>query len=308
MPPNHDQSITPASALTVVMVCVIFGGNAVAIKVSLSGIGTFTAAAMRFGLGALTIYAWARLSGRNFRVARADIAPLLVLCGLVTVQLSLFYTGLSKTLASRGALVINAVPFLVLIFAHFFIPGDRMTARKVLGMLLGFAGVSLVLTEGGDLSGGWRSGDGIVLLSALCWAAGAVYTKRIIHRYDPFQMVLYPLLMAVPVQFLEGCLWDSAMVEKMDGRIIAAMLYSSLACTAFGLVVWNTMLSRLGATALHTFVFIIPVVGVLAGGLILDEPITMRIAAATTLVTAGIVLVNLRAVRGFPASPVERSM
>ena len=307
MAPRANQEMTPSAALMIVLVCIIFGANAVAIKICMTGIGTFTAAAVRFALGALVIYIWARITGRSFRVKRRDMPLLLILCGLVTLQLSLFYLGLSKTLASRGALVVNAVPFLVLIFAHFFIPGDRMTFGKAGGMLLGFSGVALVLAENSPLGGGWRSGDGIVLCAAICWAAGAVFTKRIIHRFDPFQIVLYPLTFAVPIQLLEGWLWDAPMVSHLSGTIVVALLYQSLVCTAFGLVVWNSMLNRYGASMLHTFVFIIPIVGVAAGGLILDEPITLRLVAAAALVAAGIGLVNIRSGRSIPASPVGRS-
>jgi drug/metabolite transporter (DMT)-like permease len=307
MPQRYNQQITPAVALGLAMVCVIFGANAVAIKISLSGIGTFTAAAVRFAMGAFVIYSWARLTGRSFHIKRNDMGPLLVLCGLVTVQLSLFYLGLSRTLASRGALVVNVVPFLVLIFAHFFIPEDRLTIRKIVGMLLGFGGVALVMTDSGTLEGGWRTGDSIILAAATCWAAGAVYTKRIIHRYDPFQLVLYPLLFAAPVQLLEGWLWDEPMLSYLNGGIVVALLYSSLICTAFGLVVWNTMLNRYGASILHTFVFIVPIVGVAAGGLILNEPITLRLIAAVALVAAGIGIVNIRTGHDIPTSPVGRS-
>ena len=308
MPPSSNQEITPAAALGLVMVCLIFGVNAVAIKICMTGIGTFTAAAMRFALGALLIYIWARLTGRSFHVKGKDMGPLLILCALVTVQLSLFYLGLSKTLASRGSLVVNVVPFLVLIFAHFFIPGDRMTVRKTMGMLLGFSGVALVMADNNTMGGGWRTGDGFVFLAAICWAASAVFTKRIIHRYDPFQIVLYPLAFAVPVQLLEGWLWDAPMIAHLNGTIVTALLYQSLICTAFGLVVWNTMLNRYGASILHTFVFIIPIIGVAAGGLILDEPITARLIAAVALVAVGIGLVNIRTGRSIPISPVGRSI
>lgn len=300
--------MTPGAALSLVLVCIVFGANAVAIKISISGLGTFTAASIRFAIGGAAIYLWARWTGRSFRVGRRDIAPLLILSGLVTLQLTFFYLGLSKTLASRGALIVNVVPFLVLIFAHFFIPEDRITLRKAVGMLLGFAGVALVMTDNGTLEGGWRTGDSIILAAATCWAGGAVYTKRIIHRYDPFQLVLYPLVFAVPALLLESWLWDATMIVYVNSDIITALLYSSIACTAVGLVVWNTMLNRFGASLLHAFVFIVPIVGVAAGGIILNEPITSRLIVAAGLVAIGIGVVNIRAGRGTPTSPVGRSI
>jgi len=294
MNPSRNENLTPWTVLGLILLCIIFGANAVAIKISFAGIGTFTSAGLRFTMAALAITLWARISGRRFRVPKAEIKPLLIICAGFTVQISLFYFGLSQTLASRGSLVVNAVPFLVLIFAHFFLPDDAITVRKFIGMIVGFSGVALVLADSGALGGGLRTGDLIVFAAAAIWAANAVYTKTVIHRFDPFQLVLYPMLCAVPVHFLEGWFWDDIMIRHIDGAIIAAMLYQSLLCAAFGFVVWNTCLQRFGASALHSFIFIVPITGVIAGGLILAEPLTSLLIISAVLVAAGIGLVNLK--------------
>lgn len=307
-PPHAKQDLTPLSALGPIVLCIIFGANAVAIKVSLWGIGTFTAAGIRFTLAAGVIGLWARLTGRSFSIPKKDVGALLVLCAIFTVQLSLFYLGISKTLASRGALVANTVPFFVLIFAHLFIPNDRIVPRKLLGMLLGLCGVAMVLTGGGTLGSQVRTGDGIVFAATICWAANAVYTKNIIHRFDPFQLVLYPMLCAAPLQLFQGWLWDDVMIHHVDGPVVAAMLYQSLICAAFGFLVWNHFMARYGASALHSFVFIMPVAGVCAGGWVLGEAITLKMVFAVVLVAAGIILVNLKSKPAVPAIHAERSV
>jgi drug/metabolite transporter (DMT)-like permease len=306
MTPSRNENLTPWTALSLVLLCIIFGANAVAIKISFTGIGTFTSAGLRFAMAAAAITLWARINGRRFRVSKVEMKPLLVICAGFTLQISLFYFGLSKTLASRGSLVINAVPFFVLIFAHFFLPEDAITFRKFIGMVVGFCGVALVLADTGALGGGLRTGDLIVFAAAAIWAANAVYAKAVIHRFDPFQLVLYPMLCAVPVHFLEGWFWDDIMIRHIDGGIVAAMLYQSLLCAAFGFVVWNTFLQRFGASALHSFIFIVPITGVIAGGLILAEPITPLLAISAALVAAGIGLVNFKPGRSAPFFPIRR--
>jgi len=306
MSPSRNDPLTPATVLGLVFLCIIFGANAVAIKISFAGIGAFTAAGMRFALAAMAIALWAHIRGRTFRVPKAEIKPLLILCAGFTVQISVFYFGLSQTLASRGSLVVNAVPFMVLIFAHFFLPGDAITVRKFFGMILGFSGVALILADGGALEAGLRTGDLIVFVAATVWAANAVYTKTVIHRFDPFQLVLYPMIGAVPVYFLEGWIWDDFMIRHIDGPVIAAMLYQSLLCAAFGFVAWNTCLQRFGASALHSFIFLVPITGVIAGGLVLAEPITSMLIIAAALVAAGVGLVNLKPKRAAPFFPIRR--
>ena len=78
------------------------------------------------------------------------------------------------------------------------------------------------------------------------------------------------------------------------------MVYQSLVTASFAFVAWTYMLQRYGATSLNSFIFIMPVAGVFFGGLLLDEPITMKITAALVLIAAGILVVHLKPERHKP--------
>lgn len=301
-----DSSLTPGAALLIALLCTMFGANAVAIKYTLTGLGPFCAAALRFSLGAVFIAVWAYWRGLPFAIAAPERRPLLILVLLFVVQINLFYLGMARTYASRAALIVNLVPFFVLIMAHFFIPGDRLSLRKIGGILLGFCGVALLISEKGSLGGELRSGDLIVLTATVLWSANAVYTKKVIHRFAPFQIVFYPVLAAIGVFTICALCFEGHTARTLNLPIAAALIYQSLAVSAFGFVTWNTLLGRFGAGTLHSFVFIMPVAGVLFSGLLLAEPITSRLLAAALLITAGILVIHLR--RGsVPARiPVER--
>lgn len=305
MPPSND-SLTPGSAIFIALLCVMFGANAVAIKFTLMGLGPFSAAALRFSLGALAIALWAHWRGLPFAIPAADRRPLLILVLLFAVQINLFYLGMARTHASRAALIVNLVPFFVLILAHYFIPGDRLSLRKVGGILLGFGGVALLIGDKSAMSTQLRSGDLIVLSATLLWSIGAVYTKRIIHRFEPFQIVLYQILAAVCVFTIGALCFENGIARTFNLPIAAAILYQSIAITAFGFVAWNTLLGRFGAGTLHSFVFIMPLAGVLFSGLILAEPITSRLLFAALLITAGILVIHLRRAPSAARVPVER--
>ncbi len=307
MTPPADETLSRWGATSAILLCIIFGANGVAIKISQAGLGTFTTAGLRFTIASIAIALWAKSTGRPFRVSKKEYGPLLLLCALFSLQISLFYLGLSKTLASRGALVVNVVPFFVLLLAHFFIPGDRITVRKVLGLGLGFSGVAMVLLENGISGLGRYSGDWIILLTAIIWAANAVYTKTVIHRIRPFQLVLYSMMCAAPLNFLQGWLWDDRMFHHLNGPVVAALIYQSLITAAVGFVLWNSLLRRYGASTLHSFIFIMPIAGVTAGGWLLNEPITGKLAAAVGLVAAGIAIVNIKPPQAPPSLPEGRS-
>lgn len=304
--PPRDMPIV-ACAFTVFL-CLLFGANAVAIKISLSGMGPFTTAGMRFAVAAVVISLWARATGRSFRLKRGQIRHVLLIGILFTCQLSLFYLGLSRTHASRGTLVANLVPFFVLFLAHFMVPGDRMTPRKFIGILLGFAGVFFIFAEDLGLTADLRVGDLAVLGATIIWSCNSVYVKRVIDDFDPFHLVLYPMVFAVPVFFLAGYFADARMISELSIAVIASMGYQALVTASFGFVAWNTLLQKYGAVALHSFIFLMPVSGVVLGGWILSEPITANILLALVLISAGILVVHVNPRRYTPVLPLGRGL
>ncbi|MBW1668995.1 MAG: DMT family transporter [Deltaproteobacteria bacterium] len=285
------------------LLCVIFGSNAVAIKISLSGLGPLTNAGLRFSIAALGISLWVKMTGRSFRIRRDQVSQLLIVSVLFTLQLSLLYLGLNKTNASRGTLLINLQPFFILFLAHFFIPGDRITKRKVLGLLMGFTGMALVFLGHHEVTADVQIGDFVILLTSFVWACNTTYTKTIINRFEPFHLVLYPMIFSVPLFFLFGYLWDGKMVTDASFKVVASLLYQGLLTASFGFVAWTGLLQKYGAVSLHSFIFIMPVTGVLLGGLVLGEPITLSIVLALLLIASGVLVVNLKARKYAPLFP-----
>ncbi|MDJ0987065.1 MAG: DMT family transporter [Desulfobacterales bacterium] len=288
--------------------CVIFGSNAVAIKMTFTGLGVFTTAAIRFSIAALAIFIWAKVTGQTIGLKKGQLHQVLILAVLFAIQLSMFYFGLSKSNASRGTLLANLVPFWILFLAHFLIPGDRITGRKFLGILLGFSGVAFMFAETKGVSAGFRIAELIILLATFIWACSVIYLKRIIADFSPFQITLYSMIFSVPIFFLEAFIWDAPMVSQLDSKIIGALLYQSLITAAFGFVAWNTLLQKYGAVALHSFIFIMPISGVALGGVVLGEPITLKILTALALIVAGILVVHLKPRKAEPVYPLGKGI
>ena len=304
----QNQELSFLAAVFTVCLCILFGANAVAIKISLCGLGVFTTAGLRFSMASAVIFLWARITGRSFAIRNGQLLQLLIISMVFTVQLSLFYLVLSKTNASRGTLMVNLQPFFTLFLAHYFIPGDRITKRKILGILLGFSGVVFVFIEKKGVTTDFKVGDLIILAAASLWSCSAVYTKRIIHDFKPFHLVLYPMIFSAPLFFLEGFFWDDAMIAHVDAKVLCALLYQGLVTASFCFVAWLTLLQKYGAVALHSFIFFMPISGVVLGGLVLGEPITINILIALLLIVSGILLVNFKQKREIPPFPLGRNV
>jgi len=299
----NNQDLPFLAAIFTSLLCVVFGANAVAIKISLSGLGAFTTAGLRFGMAIFIIFLWAKITRRSFNIKKGQAHQLLIISVLFTLQLSLLYFGLSKTNASRGTLLINLQPFFVLFLAHYFIPGDRITKKKILGLFMGFAGMALVFLGKKGITTDIQLGDFMIVITAFLWACNTAYIKRIINEFDPFQIVLYPMIFSVPFFFLAGLIWDNTMIGHVNLKVLGSLLYQGLLTASFGFVAWNSLLQKYGAVSLHSFIFIMPIAGVLLGGVVLGEPITFNILLALLLIVSGILVVNFKTRKYTPLFP-----
>ena len=231
-------------------------------------------------------------TGKPLAVNLRQFSHLALLAAIFFVQLSLFYFGQNKTTASHGTLISNILPFMVMLLAHVFIPGDTINRKKIFGLIVGFAGVAVLFFDNVALSGDALRGDLLILLAIMVWSCHVIYIKTIIGGFNPLQITLYPMALAAPIFLLSGVIFDGEMIRFIDAAIIKSMLYQIFVTASFGFVAWNTMISRFGATALHSFVFIMPISGVFLGVVLLDEPVTANLIGAIVLVVTGLVVVN----------------
>ena len=301
----NNQDLPFLAAIFTSLLCIVFGANAVAIKMSLSGLGAFTTAGLRLSMAIFIIFLWAKITRRSFTIQKGQAHQLLIISVFFTLQLSLLYFGLSKTNASRGTLLINLQPFFVLFLAHYFIPGDRITKKKILGLFMGFAGMALVFLGKKGITADVQLGDFMIVITAFLWACNTAYIKRIINEFDPFQIVLYPMIFSVPFFFLAGFIWDNTMIGHVNLKVLGSLLYQVLLSASFGFVAWNSLLQKYGAVSLHSFIFIMPIAGVLLGGVVLGEPITFNILLALLLIVSGILVVNIKTKKYTPIFPTR---
>lgn len=274
------------------LLCVVWGANAVAIKVTLRGLGPFTAATLRFGISAALLFAWARATGQSLAPAPRRMGPLLINSLLFTGQLALVYIGFTMTNASRGALLTNLQPFFLMFLAHVFIPGDRITALKTFGLVLGFSGAGCVLLDRGGVAAGFMQGDLILLVATFAWACGTVYVKRLVGSIPSLTIVFYQLLFSLPFFAAGALLYDPRPIIALNAEVLLALLFQGVLATAFAFVAWTRLMETHGAVALHSFVFMIPVTGVILAGALLGEPITAMITLALVLIAGGILVVQ----------------
>ena len=169
---------------------------------------------------------------------------------------------------------------------------------------MGFTGVSLIFIGDEGFGSGIRLGDFLILINVLCWASSAVYIKKIIWAYEPFQVTVYPMIFSTPLFLIGGLLFDSPMIIDLNVKVLAALGYQTIVSASFGFVAWNYMLQRYGAVTLHSFLFIMPLTGVFLSGILLGEPLTLNILAALVCISAGIMVIHLKFGKTIAAPPM----
>jgi drug/metabolite transporter (DMT)-like permease len=274
------------------LTAILWGGNSVSIKLALAGIPPLCLAGVRFLLGGLVVFIWAKTLGLSLNLhpnERKGIA------GIVLIFLSQIYllnAGTSHTLASRSTIFISAYPFFTTLFAHFFVPGDRISSNKVIGMILAFTGVISVFSESfvlGDFQ--YLLGDVLVMSSAMLLGARQIYLKRLTQNMHPGKVLIWQAAPSLPIFFALSALFENQPLQ-LDIRILAGVLYQGLVVAGFCFILLTSLLQRYSASKLAVFGFITPLVGVFISHHLLGDPISPGILLSLFLVGAGITIVN----------------
>jgi drug/metabolite transporter (DMT)-like permease len=280
-----------------VILSIVFGSNALAIKVSLIGIPPAASAAIRFIIASLIFYVYARFKKIELRMTPKQWGHVAVLGFLFGVQFTIFYAGVNYTTVSRAAILLNTQPFFVAILAHFFLIDDRLNVRKIVGILLAFTGVLFLFHQsggGGASRNGYLLGDLLILIAALSWASQTIYIKRWLDDWETLHLVLHPIAIGIVVLCISHLIFERHIMLVLNREVVIAILYQSVLVAGIGYLAWTSLLLKYKATHLSAFIFLMPLSGVLLGTIFMKDPVTARLIGGLVFIAIGILVVNIR--------------
>lgn len=294
---SHNAATRPldfGASTIVVFLCLCWGFNQVMVKFALPDIPPMTQAAIRSIGAAIIIWLYARIRGISLDMRDETLKAGIVAGILFALEFVFLYRGLLYTTVSRATLFVYTAPFVVVLGSHFLVPGDRFRWMQWLGLAMSFAGVALafgVPTPAADPN--QFLGDVLALLGGIAWGLTTLVVKTTsLARTGPEKTLQYQLVMSAPVLLGAILLFGERIVQMPSTVALLSMTYQTVWVVALTFLIWFTMVLRYSAARLSAFTFLTPLFGVLAGYLVMGDPITPAFAGAGALVIGGLILVN----------------
>ncbi len=209
-----------------------------------------------------------------------------------TIQYICFYIGLAHTTGAKGSVINASNTFFSIIAAHFLMKSEKLTARKVIGCLVGFVGIIIINLEPGAWSSGFSwLGEGMVLVCAFSYGMSSVTLKMISDREEPVTITAYQLLFGGAVLIAIGAI-TGGKVQGFNMQSTLLLLYMSLLSTvAFS--IWAELLKYNSVGKVAIFGFSIPIFGVALSAVFLGEQMaSVKNLAALVCVSIGIIIIN----------------
>lgn len=294
-----EKPLDSRSLLFLFLLSAIWGITFPAVKVALKGFPPILMGGCRFVIaaGVLAVFGWAR--NEPLVEQRGAGRLMLVLYALtLALQMVLLLVGIQYTSANRTTILFNTAPFWVLPLAVFFLPDEELTANKWIGTALAFVGVA-ALVVGRRTSEGPTSlyGDLLVLAAASLWGVRIVLLKFFPSSVRTVTIQIWQFVIAGVALLALGLLTENPADIRLTRPVVTAFLYLALMSNAVGFFLWTHLVQKEVATRVSPFLFLTPVFGVLAAGVIVDEAVTPFVALSLSLVGSGIYIVNRRSAR-----------
>jgi drug/metabolite transporter (DMT)-like permease len=298
---SAGRPLSPGAVALMLMLCLSWGFNQIAVKLALPDIPPMLQATIR-SAGALPVLLLiARLRGVKIFVSDGTLAAGLIAGVLFGVEFILIFQGLRLTSASRAVVFLYTTPFFVALGSYWFL-GERMRASQWGGLALSFAGVALAIgVPQPNVDAAVLLGDLLIVAGGALWAATTLIAKGTALRHAaPEKALGYQVALSIPILGVAAWVFGETMTRVPGPLALSLMVYQAVWVVGLTFLLWFMLVQNYSASKLSAFTFITPLFGVVASYFILHDTLTPVFGAAALLVISGLYLVN----RPSPVVPV----
>lgn len=279
----------PRDVLELLFLSLLWGGAYLFTRAAVPAFGPAPLVSLRMGIAALVLLPILLWRGTLPQVWAQPRTLFMVGVPFTAVPFLLMTWGALHITAGLSAVLNATAPMFAALIAHFVLK-ERLGAWRSAGLMLGFAGV-LILMRGGGVS--LKTGDGplavlAVLGTALIWSVGANYTRRKMAGIDP--LVTTAGSLAAASLALVPLAWATWPATAPNARAWAEMAFLGIASSGIGMWMYFRLLSRIGAVRAMSVTFLSPLVAMVSGALYLGEALTVQMLLGCVVVLLGTAL------------------
>lgn len=282
--------MTPIDLLLLVALATVWGASYFFIRVAVPAFGPAALVALRVVIGGLLLWGVASALRRPIVVRRH--LPRLAILGLLNAALPYLLISAAELhlTASFAAILGATVPLFAAIMAARFL-GERLTASRIGGLVLGIVGVAVMVGWGPmALDGATALSVLAMLVASASYASSGIYTKLKLNGASTYSLALGQQLGALVWLAIPGVLLVPRSMPSPAA--VGSLLALGLLSTGVAYLMFFELLERVGPTKTTTVTYLIPIVGMLAGAVMLGEPLTGGMLVGLVLVLASVLLVN----------------
>src|SRR3979409_803224 len=287
------RPLSPSAVALMLMLCLSWGFNQIAVKLALPDIPPMLQATIRSARALPVLLLVARLRGVKMFAADGTLGAGLFAGLLFGLEFVLIFRGLLLTSASRAVVFLYIAPFFVALGSHIFL-GERLRASQWAGLALSFAGVALAIgVPQPNVDANVLYGDMLIVCGGALWAATTLVVKATPLIRAPAEKGLgYQVAVSIPIFVLAAWLRGETITHMPSPLSLSLMAYQAFWVVGLTFLVWFVLVKTYSASKLSAFTFITPLFGVVASYFIMHDTLTLAFGAAALLVIAGLYLVN----------------
>jgi drug/metabolite transporter (DMT)-like permease len=286
------KSPTSFDWLLLTVLVATWGSSFAMTKVAVGTLDPAWVMAFRLGVAALALVPYALLSGRIFKLNGRAWGKFtwLAVSGYVAPFLLISW-GTRLVPSGVAGLLMGSIPLMMVVAAHFLIAGERLTATKSVGFILGFAGVAVLMlpktSVGAIATRDAIAGEAAILAACLCYVAHSISAKRLGFHHPILQTAAASLVAAI-IGMGFAAVTAPLAVEELTRPVILSVIGLGLIPTALAYVIMYKLIDRAGPSFTSYSNYLVPVFALLLGAAALGEQLSWNILAALTLILAGI--------------------
>jgi drug/metabolite transporter (DMT)-like permease len=278
------------------VVCVVWGTTYLAIRIAVTTMTPFLLTGARYLFAGVVLFIVAKLHGDVIPTSRRVLGDV-VLCGVLMVAIGNLTVVWAEQWVPSGfaALFVGTAPFWAMLIELLRRSGERLEPRRGLGMLIGFAGVAMLVTPGGAGNAFDRRfviGAIVIQLGSIAWQYGTIRGKYALAAMPPLMSSALQMLAGGIIVTLAGlCLGELPHFHSTP-RTLAALAYLSLFGSVLAYTSYVYAARHLRSTNMSLYAYVNPVVAVILGWVVLHEQLTWVSIAAMVIILAGVAMVQ----------------